>query len=172
VAEPPHGVDSKISQELTEQQKLLTAPPALVRYDRPMAFIKDLAECEKAVERSPESAEARLDLAAALMPYGRVEDASREAREAVRLRPDWADAYISAGFADLLLARYDDARAAFERAVALDAKQPLARYGLARACVFLGDRAGAQAQLEILEKRDDLPPNLVADLRAGVDALQ
>jgi protein O-GlcNAc transferase len=136
-----------------------------------MAYIKDLAECEKAVEQSPESAEARLDLAAALMPYGRVDEAARAAREAVRLRPDWADAYISAGFAELLLGSYDEARTSFERAVSLDGNQPLARYGLARACVFLGDRDGASAQLAILEKSADLPPNLVADLRAGVDAL-
>lgn len=136
-----------------------------------MQFIKDLAECEKAVERDPESAEARLDLAAALMPYGRIEDAAREAREAVRLRPEWADAYVSAGFAELLLGNHAVARDTFERAVALDADQPLARYGLARAFVFLGKREEARAQLDVLEARGDMPPNLVADLRAGIDAM-
>ena len=38
-------------------------------------------------------------------------------------------------------------------------------------CVFLGDRDGASAQLAILEKDGDLPPNLVADLRAGVEVM-
>jgi tetratricopeptide (TPR) repeat protein len=136
-----------------------------------MPYIKDLDECQKAVEQDPASAEARLDLAAALVPYGRIEEAASEAREAVRLRPDWADAYISAGFSELLLERFAEARDTFESAVRIDGGQSLARYGLARAHLFLGDYERAREQLDVVESAGDLPPNLVADLRAGVEAV-
>ena len=64
---------------------------------------------------------------------GRYEECIDTSRQAIRLRPDYAEAYNNVCAAQNALGRYADAAAACEAALALKPDFPLARNNLAAA---------------------------------------
>jgi tetratricopeptide (TPR) repeat protein len=108
------------------------------------------------VETSPEAAVAHFGLGGIMRDAGRFEEAAREYREAVRLRPDYVDAYIELGVANATLRDFAGAREALETARELDP-------GKARIYANLGALAVNQGQLEqavsLLRRAVELEPN-------------
>ena len=96
----------------------------------------DLAAARRYLERAralmPRSAYVYMSLALLEAREARLEEALRAANEAVRLRPDYPRAYLYLGRALAKAGRIDEARAAYERAVALDARDPEIEGELAR----------------------------------------
>lgn len=135
-----------------------------------MRLFMDLEACEQAVKDDPESAGARLDLAAALMANERPVEAATESREAVRLRPDWSDAYVSLGFSELVLANAAEALVAFKRAVELDPGQDMAHFGLVQALALLGEMVAARERFDRLRERGSVPEAFLEQLGRTLDA--
>ena len=97
------------------------------------------AVLREAVERSPEDALAWARLAELEQMFGEL-GASRDAAErAVALAPELARTQMVLGFAALTRIDIDQAKAAFERAIALDSANPLPRLGLGLAIIRSGD---------------------------------
>jgi Tfp pilus assembly protein PilF len=65
------------------------------------------------------------------------------------------------GRAHLEEGRPEAAKTAFERAIAVDPADPVARLGLARAHIARGDAAAARAQLAVLSRIDPQRARLV-----------
>jgi tetratricopeptide (TPR) repeat protein len=77
-----------------------------------------------AVQTSPDSPGAHYGYAGILEKQGRHADAIREYSEAIRLRPDYTDAYVLLGIEQTRAGNYAEARAALERARALEPDRP------------------------------------------------
>lgn len=80
--------------------------------------------------------------------YGRLDDALPLFREAVKLAPDYAPAWIRIGDAELKLNRPEDAATAYNRALALEPNNAYALLGLARLDMDAGRWEAARAKLE------------------------
>ena len=93
-----------------------------------------------AVERSPAFGEACHNLGVALLQAGRPADAIAPLRRAADLLPQDAGNYNSLGIAYARTARFDEARAAFERAVGLDPARSEYRINLDGLRPFRGGR--------------------------------
>ncbi len=93
------------------------------------------------VETSPGAPVAHYGLAGVLRDAGRYQEAAREYREAIRLQPDYVDAYIELGVANATLRDFAAAREALETARGLDP-------GQASIYANLGALAVNQGQLE------------------------
>jgi Flp pilus assembly protein TadD len=135
-----------------------------------MRLIMDLEACEQAVKEAPESAGARLDLAAALMSNQRPVEAAAESREAVRLRPDWPDAHVSLGFSELVVGNAAEARVAFDRAVELDPEQGMAQFGLVQSLALTGDLAAARERFAHIREHGSVPEMFIEQLGQMLDA--
>jgi Flp pilus assembly protein TadD len=112
------------------------------------------AELRSRLASNPGDVTTRTNLAIALIEDGHIADAVAELEQALRLKPDSVHTLNTLGRARFSEGRFDEAAAAFERAIAVDPSDPLAHVGLARTRLARGDRAGAQAQLEILKRID------------------
>lgn len=86
----------------------------------------------------------RTNLAVRYCAIGQFEKASEEAREAVRLNPDAGVAYSSVALSAICLNRFDDAKAALERALARKLEPPQYRYLLYSIALLQGDTAAMQ----------------------------
>jgi predicted Zn-dependent protease len=107
------------------------------------------ANLRTAVSEHPADALAWARLGELELMLGNREQASDAAAEAERLAPDLARAKLVRGFTALAELRKDDARAAFERAVALRSADPLAHLGLGLVETSLGDIAAGRQRLEV-----------------------
>jgi predicted O-linked N-acetylglucosamine transferase (SPINDLY family) len=76
-----------------------------------------LGPLQKAVELSPDDADAHGNLANALRTLGKLEEAELSYRHALRIRPDFPDAHNSLGNALSALGRADEAEASYRRAL-------------------------------------------------------
>lgn len=107
-----------------------------------------LAAADRAVLAARDFGEGHTARAACALNLGRDDDALRSAREGVRLSPDSFYAQLILGWSSYRTERIDDAKSAFERAVALDPRQPWGHYSLATACVRDQDLRRAIDELE------------------------
>ena len=80
----------------------------------------------RAVEMRPDLAAARQQYGLNLLVLGRLEDAARELREAVRLDPRDADSLSGLAYCEMQMGRMDDARAHAAAALAINPADPLA----------------------------------------------
>lgn len=87
----------------------------------------------EAVRAAPDSAGARINLAAALVETGRVEEATEELTRALELAPDNATAHFNLGLLERNAGKLEDAVRHLRRAVELQPEDSGARLELARA---------------------------------------
>jgi cytochrome c-type biogenesis protein CcmH len=126
-----------------------------------------LARAEAELQRNPQSVEGWRLMAPIYLRLGRYEDAARAWAALIRLEGADAERQTMLGVALVGQAGgivTPEARAAFDRALAIDPKYPQARISLALAQEQDGDRAGAVATLRALGA--DLPAG--APLLAGL----
>jgi cytochrome c-type biogenesis protein CcmH len=102
---------------------------------------------ERRTEAQPDDLSGWRMLGAAYFDAGRYDDAARAYGKASTLAPDTSAVWSALGEARVMASKTDPmpaaAAAAFERALALDAKDPRARYFLAVKRDLTGDHAGA-----------------------------
>jgi tetratricopeptide (TPR) repeat protein len=91
-----------------------------------------------------------VDTAAIRSTQGDFAGALDAADRAVAIRPGAPSGHVMRGFALRSLARFADAHASFERALALPDAQPDALFGLAATALDLGDLRAAQGGFERL----------------------
>jgi tetratricopeptide (TPR) repeat protein len=92
---------------------------ALDRDFAPKMLEEDIAGVEKALEGTPSDAHLRIDLGLCYLAAGRIENATIQLQEAVRLEPRSASAHYELGTLWLQLKRYDEARSRFASAISL-----------------------------------------------------
>jgi tetratricopeptide (TPR) repeat protein len=102
----------------------------------------------RAVALEPDDVNAVAALAEAEQGLGELDAATAHAQRALSKAPDHATANLVAGLIAMDKARYADARAAFERAVAAEPQSPKLHYQLSLACARLGDTAAAAQHVE------------------------
>jgi tetratricopeptide (TPR) repeat protein len=103
----------------------------------------------QAVEQQPEDPLAWARLAELQLMLGFRERAIEAAEKAASLAPDLARTQIAQGFTYLTEFRTAEAKAAFERAIALNSADPLPRLGLGLAKISAGDLEAGRSDLEV-----------------------
>ena len=122
--------------------RTLTLPPDLnraVRLYRRGDLEAAHVAATQSIEKSPDRWEAHHTRALINFGLARLGDSERDARQTVALKPDAHVGYIALGQALYWQARYEEAKEAYQRAVALNAKEGLDHHYLAMAQYRLGD---------------------------------
>jgi len=91
-----------------------------------------------------------------LLEQGRVEEAIRHSSEAVRIKPDYADAINALGASLYRAGKIDEAIGHYERALEIDSHVAMAHLNLASAYLMKGDFAQAVWHYEMAEKTQDM----------------
>ncbi|MFN7942265.1 MAG: tetratricopeptide repeat protein [Thermoanaerobaculia bacterium] len=105
---------------------------------------------ERAVELSPDFAEAHLSLAMSRLAAGDLDRAEAGLRRVLDLDPGSAEAWNDLGVIAARRDRAAEAESDFARAVTADGDSPKARFNLGRALAARGEVAAARAQFERL----------------------
>src|SRR5688500_17351805 len=87
-------------------------------------FRESARAVERAVERMREGADAHWSRAYALMRAGKIDQARACVERAVRLRPDWGDAWALRGNLEAFQDRFAEAESMYRRAIALLGSRP------------------------------------------------
>jgi len=122
-----------------------------------------LQHFRQAVRLRPEDAEAHSNLGMAYSQLGRLQDAVAAFRQAVRLRPDSARTYVNLGLTQARLGRTREAIEALSRSASLSPRNAEIRFHLGLVTLSAGDRASAEAQVEILEELDPERAKVLAE---------
>ena len=93
-------------------------------------FARALPYFEKAVETSPNYAEAWYQAGFCFGVLGRHGDALKASRQAARLRPEWSEAFVNIGASSFALGQYKDAVDAYRQAAKLDSDNADIQYAL------------------------------------------
>jgi len=75
-------------------------------------------------------------------------------REAIRLKPEYTEAYNELGYTYHKLARYNEAIEEYKKAIRLKPDYTLAHYNLGLSYLATGNRTGATGQYRILQRLD------------------
>ena len=137
---------------------------ALARKDR---IREALPFFRQAVRLKPGDAEAQSNLGMAYSQLGRLQDAVAAFRQAVRLRPDSARAYVNLGLTEARLGRIREAIEALSRSASLSPRNAEVRLNLGLLYLSAGDRASAEAQVEILKELDPERARVLAERIRG-----
>ena len=117
-----------------------------------------IASSQRAIELNPNDADSHAHFANVLVFAGRTDDALEELGTAMRLNPHYPGSYLQfLGRAYFTQRRYEEAEAAFERAVTVNPGWPWAHLLLAAARAALGKIEDAEAGVAEARK---LSPNL------------
>jgi tetratricopeptide (TPR) repeat protein len=138
------------AERAVELNPKLAAPWIALSYARQGQFQLEAARDAllQAVAAQPQDALAWARLAEVRLMLGDRRGAREDAARAEQLAPDTARVYSVRGFADLTEFRTRDARAAFDRALALDSSDPLPRFGLGLARIRDGQLQEGRADIE------------------------
>jgi len=146
-------------------------------------YDKAIAECERAIDLAPNSADGQIWMSFVLTMAGRSEEAVRYAEQALRLNPYPPSWWIrQLGLSNFFAGRYEEAIAAYKKSLNVSPKDPLTHQHLTTAYSWAGrhDEALTQAA-EILrmnpkfsvEKRAKfIPLKNQADLDRYLDGLR
>ena len=100
-----------------------------------------------ALKRRPDDADTYRWLAAAAYDQGNRQTAVASLEAVTRLQPEDSRAWRTLGLIFKEDVEYEQARAAFERALAIDGAQPAVRFDLAEVLLKLGDVAGVEREM-------------------------
>ena len=147
------------------EKSLSLSPRHAEREMRLASTLRQMGEIELAIKHYRQSLKlapalwpACLDLGSASLKLDPPDLAEAEAcfRKVTQMAPDRAEGYNGLGVALISQDRYEDARQALERAVALDPRLAVAWYNLARVCLVRDDIDRA---IEAYEKAVELAPD-------------
>jgi tetratricopeptide (TPR) repeat protein len=119
----------------------------------------------RALALDPENMDTMAALAESEQGLGELEASSRHAQEVLATAPRHATANLVIGLVAMDQARYEEARAALERAVAADPLLFKGHYQLSLACSRLGDEAAARNHLEKYRQALREAENRLGELR-------
>jgi tetratricopeptide (TPR) repeat protein len=127
--------------------------------DSPSAQNLDLTrvQFEAELTLNPNDAVAEYEIGQVLSAQQKPEDALTHYEQAMKMRPDFAEALIAVGKARAQAKRYGEAAQLFERAVALEPASEAAHYNLMLAYRNLGRDADALAQKKELDRLQKPP---------------
>jgi tetratricopeptide (TPR) repeat protein len=130
----------RTAEALELAQRALELSPGHVEAQQLLAAISGRQHQPAAAskERAPETPEQWLDRSLARYRSGRYRDSADAAMEALKLRPNYAEAHNNVCAAENAMGRFAAAVAACERALAINPNYPLARNNLAFAKTKLG----------------------------------
>jgi tetratricopeptide (TPR) repeat protein len=104
----------------------------------------------------------KLNLGAAYEKQERFEEGVEACLQAIKLKPDWAEAHYNLGVALSKLNRWAEAVEAFKQAVKIKSVYAEAHFNLGVACLNLGDQKAAKAAYDTLKTLDaDLASRLL-----------
>lgn len=115
-----------------------------------------------AIDLDPSHFKARYNLADLLLISGRPEESLPLLAEAIRIKPDFSEAYVKAGAALLRARRYGDVVTFLEQNLDRIGDNGEARFYIGAAHAFMGNKEAARRELEIVARLD---PELARDLR-------
>jgi len=140
--------DARRAVELNPQA---SAPKIALSYAQQAHFDLEAARDTllQATEEQPEDALAWARLAELWLMLGYRDRAREAAEKAASLAPDLERVHVVRGFAALTEIDTETARAAFERAIALDSEDPLPRFGLGLAIIRDGALEEGRRNLEV-----------------------
>jgi cytochrome c-type biogenesis protein CcmH len=144
---------------LWKRQVPAPSAPASTAQDAPADLASTIARLEAQLRRNPADVQGWRALGWALFRTGKFAEAASAYARAVQIDPNRADDWSALGEARVMAGPGDvpaGARQAFEKAVALDPKDPRARYFLGVAKDIAGDHKGAIA--DWLALLSDTPP--------------
>ncbi len=119
-------------------------------------FQKSLESLQKAVELSPEDAQAHNNLGATFSDLGRLEEAKASYLCALRIRPDYAEAHNNLGNTLRVMGRLDEAERSYRKALELKPDSALAHSNLGAVLTGLGRLNDAEVSYRrALELRPD-----------------
>ncbi|MDB9968491.1 tetratricopeptide repeat protein [Gammaproteobacteria bacterium] len=112
---------------------------------------------KKAVEITPDDAEAHYNLGSTLKELGKLDEAEASYTQAIALKPDFAEAHYNLGVMLQELGRLDEAEASYKQAIALKPDHTKAHSNLGNTLKELGrlDEAEASYKQTISMKPDD-----------------
>lgn len=97
----------------------------------------------RAITGMPDNPEVWLARARIMMDLGQYQDAATNATQATELNPEWADAFLLKGMAEIHNENYDKARISLTCATTLDSKNPEAWKNLGDALSLSGEKQAA-----------------------------
>ena len=157
-----HTVQNNRAEAMADAQKAVAASPdktgpwiALSYAQQAGGDIAGARESlRKATEKNPKDALAWARLSELELMMGERKRSAQAADTAAQLAPNLSRAYLARGFAALTERRIADARAAFEKAIALDSADPLPHLGLGIATINTGELEKGRRELEIAVAMD------------------
>jgi len=146
-------------------------------------YDKAIAECERAIDLTPNSADGQIWMSFVLTMAGRSEEAVRYAEQALRLNPYPPSWWIrQLGLSNFFAGRYEEAIAAYKKSLNVSPKDPLTHQHLTTAYSWAGRHEEALTQAaEILrmnpkfsveERAKFIPLKNQADLDRYLDGLR
>jgi tetratricopeptide (TPR) repeat protein len=99
---------------------------------------KSLIANQRAVEISPNDAEAHYNLGNTLKVIGRIEDAETSYKKAIAIKPEYAEAHSNLGITLQTLGRLEDAKTSYKKAIAIKPDLAEAHYNLGNTLKDLG----------------------------------
>ncbi|MCP4408114.1 MAG: tetratricopeptide repeat protein [Gammaproteobacteria bacterium] len=120
-------------------------------YAQQASFDLDAARTsiENAVQLEPENALAWARLAELQSSFGLLAEALEAATKAAEIEPRLSRTQTVLGFAHLMRVKTDPAKAAFNKAIALDQSDPLPRLGLGLAKISAGDLEAGRQDIDV-----------------------
>ena len=154
--ESPQTAELEARIEEAERRRLArnpTSPEARLAAAEAMAQRGDSAAALSAIEAlaAADDPHALGALANLYSAQGRNPEAVSALRRAVWIAPNLPGLQFNLGVALSKLNRWEEARAAFEEAAAVEPSDPKVRYGLGGACYVVGDQACTEEQARRLE---------------------
>ena len=119
-----------------------------------------------ALRMEPDNVEALAAMSEAVEGLGNLDEATRLADRALAVNPDHPTALVTVGVTSLKEGRFEAAREALARAVAVETQSIKGHYQLSLALARLGDREGAQHHLRLSREAQAAIEQHIERLRA------